>query len=118
MIYIQTCFSKLKQTVVSSRVREIRSLQGMAAKEPYVGHDSKYSSCVGRSLDDQRRLWLTNLNFAPLSKTKTPLECQWCQSVFFCYSLACIHFMTLPIPGCLGCVRGSNILKVCLHKKC
>lgn len=84
---------------------KIPFLQGMAARELYVGHSSKYASYVGRLLNNLRRSWLTNLNFAPLSKTRKPHECQGCQSVFFCYSVACMLFMTLPIPGCLGCVH-------------
>lgn len=49
---------------------EIPSLPGMAAKGLYVEHSSKYSSCVGRLLDDQRHSWLTNLYFAPFSNLK------------------------------------------------
>lgn len=72
---------------------KIPSLLGMAARELYVGHSSKYASYVGHLLNNQRRSWLTNLNF----KTRKLHECQRCQSVFFCYSVACMHFMTLPI---------------------
>lgn len=47
----------------SSRMAEIPFLQGMAAKaakELYVGHSSKFFSCIGCSLTAQRHLWLAN----------------------------------------------------------
>jgi len=82
--------------VLSLSVGEIPSLQGMAAKEPYVGHSAKYSSCVGRSLDDQRRSWMTNS--LPHSKSEELLECQWYESVFFCcHCCLLMYFVTLPI---------------------
>lgn len=70
---------------------EIPSLRGMAAKEPYVGHSSKYSSCVGRSLHGQRHSWLTNLNFAPLSnlKPKSHLNTSGANQSFSATAVAC-----------------------------
>lgn len=119
MMYIQTCFSKLFQTVCCffNNGRKIPSLQGMAAKKPYVGHSSKYSSCIGLSLGNQRHLWLTNLNFTPLQNQKTTWMPVVPISIFLL--LCCLHAFYDPIyPRLSGLCMFSNILWVCLHKKC
>lgn len=77
--------------VASSSVGEIPSLQGMASKEPYVGHSSKYSFCVGCSLDNERHFLLTNLNFAHLPEVnlKSHLNASGANQYFSATTVAC-----------------------------
>lgn len=75
---------------------EIPSLQGIAVKEPYVGHRYKYSSCVGCLLGDQRHFWLTNLKFAPLSNLnlKSHLNASGANLYFCCFCHLLVYFIT------------------------